>query len=335
MELIWPSMLGMFALIPIFVLFYIRLDRRRQAASAQFGAMGFASSASHLGVRRHVPPGLFLLALAILTFALARPEMIVSLPKLEGTVILAFDVSGSMAADDLDPTRMEAAKVAARAFVDSQTESVEIGVVSFSEGGLAVQVPTKDKAAVLAAIDRLSPQSGTSLGNGILAALNTIAIDDAGGDDPLQLSNLTPMPTPSPTPVPAGTYTSAVVVLLTDGENTSAPDPLEVAQTAADRGVRIHTVGIGSAAGTDLKIEGFTVHTALDEAGLQQIAALTGGSYYNAQSADDLLEIYDSLVPELVVEPEKLEITSLLAGASILLMLMSAGISMAWYSRLL
>jgi Ca-activated chloride channel family protein len=212
---------------------------------------------------------------------------------------------------------------------------VDIGVVSFSEGGFTVQVPTSDKAAVLAAIERLNPQSGTSLGNGILVALNTIAVDDAEDEEPLQLSELTPMPTPTPTPVPRGSYTSAVVVLLTDGENTSDPDPLEAAQMAADRGVRIHTVGIGSAAGTVIEIEGFTLFTALDEATLQQIAGITGGDYYNAQSADDLLEIYDNLTPELVIEPEKLEITSLLAGASMLLVLISAGISMAWFNRLL
>jgi Ca-activated chloride channel homolog len=334
MELIWPSMLLLLGLIPIQVAFYLRLDRRRQVAAAQFGAMGFGVR-SQVGLRRHVPPALLLLALSVLLFALARPEMIVRLPKLEGTVILAFDVSGSMAADDLDPTRMEAAKVAARAFVDSQPESVDIGVVSFSEGGFAVQVPTSDKAAVLAAIERLNPQSGTSLGNGILVALNTIAVDDAEDEEPLQLSELTPMPTPTPTPVPRGSYTSAVVVLLTDGENTSDPDPLEAAQMAADRGVRIHTVGIGSAAGTVIEIEGFTLFTALDEATLQQIAGITGGDYYNAQSADDLLEIYDNLTPELVIEPEKLEITSLLAGASMLLVLISAGISMAWFNRLL
>ncbi len=200
--------------------------------------------------RRHIPPALFLAGLAILLIALARPQTVVSLPRIEGTVILAFDVSGSMAADDLEPTRMEAAKVAAREFVERQPRSVQIGVVAFSDSGFAVQAPTNDQDAILAAIDRLTPQRGTSLGQGILASLNTIDADR--GQAPRLYSNLTPTAATTPTPVPQGTYTSAVIVLLTDGENNAAPDPLAAAQAAADRGVRIYTVGIGSAAGATL-----------------------------------------------------------------------------------
>jgi Ca-activated chloride channel family protein len=269
----------------------------------------------------------------ILVIALARPQMVVNLPRVEGTIILAFDVSGSMAADDLKPNRMEAAKAAAREFVQRQPRSVQIGIVAFSDSGLAVQVPTNDQEAILAAINRLAPQRGTSLGQGMLTALNAI---DAGKEPATSLySNRTPPPgpTPTPTPVPKGTYTSAVIVLLTDGENNESPDPLAVAQAAADRGVRIYTVGLGSAAGTTLHVNGFTVHTQLDEATLQQVAQLTEGAYYSAENQEDLRTIYDNLGLQLVVKPEKTEVTALFAGAGILALLIGGVCSLLWFGR--
>jgi Ca-activated chloride channel family protein len=256
------------------------------------------------------------------------------LPREEGTVMLVFDVSGSMAATDMQPTRLDAAKTAAEDFVQRQPPSVLVGVVAFSDNGFTIQPPTADQSTVLAAITRLTPARGTSVGNGILSALR--AIDSATNQQqgPLLYSNLTPEPTPSPTPVPRGTYTSAVVVLLSDGENNENPDPLQAAQSAADRGVRVYTVGIGSPQGTTLHINGFTVHTQLDEATLQQVAQITGGEYYNAQTEADLLKIYDSLNPQLVVKPEKMEVTSIFAGASLLALLVGGVLSLVWFSRL-
>jgi Ca-activated chloride channel family protein len=269
--------------------------------------------------------------LTILVVALARPQTVVSLPRIEGTVILAFDVSGSMAAADLQPTRMEAAKNAARAFVERQPPTVQIGVVAFSDSGFATRAPTSDRDVILDAINRLAPQRGTSLGQGIQTALNTIASDR--GQGPLLYSNRAPGAAPTPTPVPRGTHSSAVIVMLTDGENNARPDPLAVAQSAADRGVRIYTVGIGSAAGSTLKINGFTVHTRLDEELLRNIARVTDGSYFNATSAQDLRSIYDNLNPELVVKPVKTEITSVLAGASMLILLIGAAWSFVLFGR--
>ena len=192
-----------------------------------------------------------------------------------------------MAADDMKPTRMEAAKAAARDFVEQQPPNVQIGVVSFSESGFSVQAPTDDQGAVLAAINRLTPQRGTSLAYGILTSLQAIA-DRRDRREPRFYSNLTPTPegepAPTPTPVPPGTHTSAVIVLLTDGENNASPDPLEAAQTAADRGVRIYTIGIGSGAGSLLHIEGLTIRSRLNEELLQQIAQITNGSYYHADN---------------------------------------------------
>lgn len=331
MSFIWPTMLWLLIFIPLGVGWYVRLQQHRRQALARYGSFGLTSNVSGRGAHRHLPPAFFLLSLTILVLALARPETVVSLPRVEGTVILAFDVSGSMAADDLEPTRMEAAKVAARAFVEQQPTSVLIGVVAFSDSGFAVQPPTHDRDAILSSINRLAPQRGTSLGNGILMSLNTLF---EVAPEPLTLSDLTPAPTLTPTPVPRGTYTPAAIVLLTDGENNEAPDPLAAALAAADRGVRIYTVGIGSAAGAILTIEGFNIHSQLDEATLQHIAALTEGAYYNAQSAQDLHAIYDTLQPQLTLKPEKMEVTSILAGLSILSLLIGGALSLLWFSRL-
>lgn len=334
MSFIWPAMLLLLLLIPLCVGLYVMLQQRRRRFAASYGSLGLVQEAAGrgLGPRRHIPPALFLAGLTILLIAVARPQTVVSLPRVEGTVILAFDVSGSMAADDLKPTRMEAAKAAALEFVQRQPRSVQIGIVAFSDGGFTVQTPTNDQEAILATINRLTPQRGTSLGQGILASLNTIAVVDT--EQAPSLSNLTPTPIPTPTPMPEGTYTSAVIVLLTDGENNEDPDPLAAAQAAADRGVRIYTVGIGSAAGTTLHVNGFIVHTQLDEAMLQQISQLTDGAYYNAENEEDLLTIYDNLDPQLVIKPEKMEVTSIFAGASILVWLIGGAFSLLWFSRL-
>jgi Ca-activated chloride channel family protein len=334
MSFIWPAMLLFLFAIPLCVVLYIRLQRRRQRLVASYGNFGLLQGAlgRQIGRRRHIPPALFLAGLAILLIALARPEAAVSLPRAEGTVILAFDVSGSMAAEDMKPTRMEAAKAVARDFVQRQPRSIQIGVVAFSESGLTVQPPTNDQEAILATLNRLAPQRGTSLGQGILSALNTIALDTE--QPPSLYTNLTPGPIATPTPVPKGTYTSAVIVLLTDGENNVSPDPFAAAQAAADRGVRIHTVGIGSAAGTPLRVNGFNVYTRLDEATLQGIAQLTDGAYYNAESQEDLRAIYDNLDLQLVIKPEETEVTALFAGAGILVLLIGGICSFLWFSRL-
>ncbi len=333
MSFIWPTMLLSLLLIPASVVLYIRMLGRRRLLAASYGSLGLFHEAARrqLGLRRHVPPALFLVGLTLLLLALARPEAVVSLPRLEGTVILAFDVSGSMGADDLNPTRIEAAKAAAREFVTQQRSSVLIGVVAFSDSGFGVQAPTNDQEAVLVTIDRLGPQLGTSLANGIFASLNTLAADSR--PDPRRYTDLTAPPTPTPTPVPEGTYGSAVIVLLTDGENTANPDPLAAAQVARERGVRIHTIGIGTPAGTTIEVDGFIVHTQLDEGMLQQISELTGGTYFNAENEHDLRAIYNNLDPQWVLKPEKMEVTSIFAGASILILLIGGTFSLVWFRR--
>ena len=336
MSFIWPVMLFSLILVTLFVAVYILMQRRRQQLSANYGNLGFAAGAKgrQPGTRRHIPVVFFLAGLTILAIALARPQAVVALPKQAGTVILAFDVSGSMAATDIKPTRMEAAKVAATDFVKKQPLFVQTGVVAFSDNGLSVQVPTNDPSAVLAAIARLAPQTGTSVGQGILASLNAIAVANSDGSPSELYSNLLLTPTPTPTPLPHGTYTQAVIILLSDGENNENPNPLAIAQQAADRGVRIYTVGIGSPTGTTVHINGFSLHTQLDEATLQQISQITGGTYYNAQSEQDLIKIYDYLDTQLISKPEQTELTALFAGAGIFFMLIGGLFSILWFSRL-
>jgi Ca-activated chloride channel family protein len=327
-------MLLSLVVVPVLFLLYLRLQQRRKQIAARYGSLGIVQEAGRpLGSRRHIPAVLFLVGITILLVALARPQTIVSLPRLQGTVILAFDVSGSMAATDMDPSRMEAAKVAARDFVLRQPSTVEIGVVAFSESGFSVQLPTFEQETVLAAIQRLGPERGTSLARGIEASLHTIFVESKIDPEADRYSNLTPTATPTPTPMPEGVYAPAVIVLLTDGENTAPPDPIEAALISKDRGVRIHTVGIGSVEGAILEVEGFTVHTRLDEATLKAIADITDGTYYNAVTEAELRSIYENLDPELVIEPEPMEVTALFAGASVLLLLIGGATSLVWFSR--
>jgi Ca-activated chloride channel family protein len=283
-------------------------------------------------MRRHIPAFIFLSAITILLVSVARPQAQVSIPKLESTVILTFDVSGSMAADDLKPTRMEAAKAAATEFVKKQPPNVLIGVVAFSDGGLSVQPPTDDRAKTLETIFRLVPRRGTSLGNGILVSLNTIVVN--AGDPPFLSGNITSTPsTQTPASLPSGWYPSSVIVLLSDGENNQNPDPSAAADLAANLGVRIYTIGIGSTAGAMLKVDGFSVFSQLDEALLQTISSSTGGVYYNAANEEDLVRIYRDLKPKLSMKTEDIEVTSLFAGAGILLFLLGGALSLLWFGR--
>jgi Ca-activated chloride channel homolog len=337
MSFIWPAVLALLLLIPVGVALNLRIRERRLARLAGYGSLGSsaaqrAGSGGRLAMRRRISGTFIVLGLAVMVLALARPQTVVSLPSLEGTVILAFDVSGSMAANDLVPTRMEAAKAAARNFVERQPTSVQIGVVAFSDGGLSVQAPSNDQTEVVGAINRLVPTRGTSVGQGILASLKIIAAQEEGIDYYTNRSP-SPSPSPSPTPVPKGTYDSAVIVLLSDGENNQSPDPLEAAQLAADRGVRIYTVGLGSTAGVNLEVNGFRVHTQLNEPELMQISEITDGGYWKAENAQELATIYDNLDTELVVKPQAMEVTSIFAGASMLLLLIGAVFSLIWLRR--
>jgi Ca-activated chloride channel family protein len=333
MSFIWSSLLYLLSLVPLLLWLYFRAQRQRREVAARYGSLGVVTSPTqNASRRRHIPALLFLLGITVLLTSAARPQATVSLPRIEGTVILTFDVSGSMAATDLQPTRMEAAKTAAIEFVDQQPSNILIGVVAFSDGGITVQPPSNDRAQTIETINRLAPRRGTSLGNGMLVALNTIVV--SAGDPPFLTSNVLGDPSaPLPAPEIQGWYPSSVVVLLSDGENNQTPDPLAVSDLAADLGVRIYTIGIGSPQGALLEIDGFTVHSMLDEAMLQAISANTGGQYYNAGNEDDLLRISRDLEPKLSFRAENIEVTSLFAGAGFLLFLVAGALSLLWFGR--
>jgi Ca-activated chloride channel family protein len=328
MTFIWPSMLISLLLIPLAVGYYVRLLRRRRLATAGLGPLGLVQTTTGTAprLRRHIPPAFFLTGLTALLVGLARPEVPISLPRVEGTVILAFDVSDSMNADDLEPSRLEAAKAAAQTFVENQPASIKIGVVAFGSGGLVVQPPTNMQVDVLATIERLSPQGGTSLGQGIATSLNAIAGEPLVYDTPTLNEGAPPLEVPH--------FPSAVVVLLTDGENTEGLDPLETAQVAAEAGVRIYPVGIGSPDGTVIQIDGYNIVTQLNETGLQEIASLTNGEYFHAENAETLQEIYDNIDLQLTIAGENTEITSVLAGIGALFFLFGSMLSMVWFGRL-
>jgi len=329
MSFFWPSMLYFLILVPVLIGLYFRLQERRRRAIEKYGSLGFVQQGRHgPGIRRHLPPALFLISLTVLTIALARPKTVLSLPRVEGTVILVFDVSGSMLAEDIQPNRLEAAKLAATNFVERQPSSMQIGVVAFSDGSLSVQAPTNDRDAIVASIGRLSPQRGTSVANGILAALDAIAADR--GESPQSTGN----PAVQAPAAPPEEYPSAAIVLLTDGENNMSPDPLAAAQAALDLGIPIHTIGIGTAAGVTLDVNGFTVFTQLDEQTLQLIAQTTGGNYFNARNEADLATIYKNIAPQLVIKEEEMEVTSIFAGVGILTLLVGGVFSLLWFSRL-
>lgn len=334
MSFIWPALLLTLVFVPVLVLLYLWLQRRRYSLATRYGSLGLVHDGAGrgIGLRRHIPAMIFLAGITILLFSLARPQATVSVPKIEGTVMLTFDVSGSMAAEDLPPTRMEVAKEAARQFVEKQPSGISIGVVVFSDGGISVQPPTDNREETLTTIDRLVPRRGTSIGNGILVALNTIAVD--AGDPPiLNTSDLSQDPAVAPVEAPQGWYPSAVIVLFTDGENNQDPDPAMAAEVAADLGVRVYTVGVGTTAGIEIEVEDMTVHTSLDETILQFIAFETGGVYYNAGNQEELDRIYGDLEPKLSIKPEEIEMTSVFAGLGMIVFLIGGLLSLLWFGH--
>jgi Ca-activated chloride channel family protein len=350
MSFIWPPVLVLLLLIPVGVAIYRRRDRRRAARAAAFGwgpasavaaVSGGAAGATSTSTRRRAAwrrrlPGIVTVAgLTILVLSLARPQSVIGVPRLEGTVLLAFDVSGSMAATDVAPTRMEAAKAAALKFVEEAPSSLRIGVVVFSDAGFSTQVPTYERGPVAAAIQRLDPQRGTSLARGIQSALTAIDIDadPNEGEGQFYLDG-SPAPTPVRTPVPEGAHEPVIVVLISDGENTQEPNPAAAITAARDRGIRVDTVGIGTEEGATLEVEGFKIHTSLDESALRAIADGTDGAYYPVADQADLHRVYDDVGSRLVVRTEPFELTPLFAIVGFTLLVIGSLVSLRWFGRM-
>jgi len=291
------------------------------------------------GWRRHVPPALLLAAITALLVAAARPMAVVKLPLSQRTIMLAMDVSGSMRATDVKPNRIVASQEAAKAFVNALPRDVKVGIVSFAGTAAVVQAPTVSREDIIAAIDRFQLQRGTATGSGIVLSLATLFPDDE-----IEISQITGqrnMPKPlgenKPKkefkPVEPGSYNSAAIIMLTDGQRTTGPDPLDAAKMAAQRGVRVYTVGVGTTSGETIGFEGWSMRVRLDEETLKNIAVMTQAEYFYAGSAQDLLKVYESLSSKLVVERKETEITALLALLAAVLVATGAGLGVWWFGR--
>lgn len=339
MSFLWIDMLWLLFLVPVLIGIYMLMQRRRQKYALRYASLSLVKEAIGRGpgLRRHIPPIFSLIGLMVLIVALARPATTVMLPSQQGTVILTIDVSGSMRADDLKPSRLEAAKAAARMFVEKQPKNVRIGIVSFSESASIVQAPTTDREAVLAAINRLINQRRTAIGSGILTSLDAIYEEPGGKTAPVTREALTPRDkktTPATPPVPRGTYAPAIVVLLTDGQSNTGLPPLEIIDQASNRGVRVFTVGVGNPEGTVLKYEGYSMRVRLDEDTLKRIAEKTDAKYFRANSETDLEDIYEDLSTQLVFKAEKAEVTAIFTGCAALFLLIAGVLSLLWFNRL-
>jgi Ca-activated chloride channel family protein len=356
MTFLWPELLWLLVLVPVVVGLYLLLLRRKKRLAVRYASLAMIKEAIGAGnrVRRHIPPLLFLVALTLMIVAIARPAAIVTLPSQHETIILAMDVSGSMRAVDVHPNRLTAAQEAARAFINDQPHNVRIGIVSFAGTAAVVQPPTENREDLLAAIDRFTLQRGTAVGSGILVSLKTIFPDvefDLGRSNPrLNASDtgrgrsLGPPSAGDPDkdkgkdgekPVAPGSYQSAAIILLTDGQTTTGPDPVEAAKMAADRGVRVYTVGIGTVAGEIIGAEGWSMRVRLDEEALKQIANITHGDYFYAGTATDLKKIYEGMNAKMVLKKQQTEITALVVAAAALFATLAAGLSLVWFNRVL
>jgi Ca-activated chloride channel family protein len=285
--------------------------------------------ATRIGWRRHVPAATLLTGLAVLMLALSRPEVSLSLPRRSGTVIVAIDVSNSMAADDVKPTRLDAARSGALTLIEKLPSNVEIGVVAFGDGAQVVAQPSGDREAAIEAIERLRVSGGTSTGAGLYAALEEIAGEPLSLVDNSAESAATSTEEVDASAVDIGYFGASEVVMFSDGEDTSEIDPLEVADVVAAAGVKVTTVAVGTATGDVIEIDGYSVSTALDSDQLDGIAAATNGHFYEAADAEAFNAIADGLELEWRTEGERSEVTGLLAAIAASLLIASAGLA-AW-----
>ncbi len=360
MVFLWPGMLYLLGLIPLLIGLYIWMLRRKRRFTVRYSSLALVREAlpRHSFWRRHLPFALFLLALAGLIVAVSRPAAIVTVPSDQTTIILTMDVSGSMRFRDIQPSRLEAAEAAALSFIQRQRSQTQIGIVAFSGFAELIQPPTTDQQTLESAIESLTTGRATAIGSGILEAIDAIAQID---------KNIAPAVTDTssgaePPPVPKGAYAPDIIVLLTDGVSNVGPLPLDAAQQAADRGIRVYTIGFGTASGPSGpdQFGGFgggrnfqgqgqqggsnlfgngggggggfgRFRRGIDEDTLKQIAALTGGQYYPAASASELQNVFNSLPTYLIAKHEVSEISVAFAAIGGLLAALAIGLSLAWH----
>jgi len=340
MTFLWPEMLWSLLVLPMLVAAYVMILQRKKKLAVRYANLAMVREAMGASqrIRRHIPTALFLLALAAMLVALARPQTTITLPTQHETVILAMDISGSMRATDVEPNRLVAAQNAAKQFVSEQPENVRVGVVAFAGTATVAQAPTRNREDVIAAIDRFQLQRATAIGSAIIVSLATI-FPEAGIDVGAMMygaeRKADKSDKPALKPVAPGSYASAVIILLTDGQRTTGPDSIQAAKMAAERGVRIYTVGVGTPEGKIIGFEGWSMRVRLDEETLKAVADITRGEYFYAGNAVDLKKVYQALNAKLVMERKKTEVTALFSGLAALLAVLSAALSLAWFHRIL
>jgi len=346
MNFLWPEFLWLLLALPLLVLLYVWLLRRKKKTALRYASLSIVKEALGPGqtIRRHIPPALFLLALAAMLIAAARPQAVVTLPSNQQTIILAMDVSGSMRATDVKPNRLEAAQSAAKSFLAELPRHVKVGIVAFAGSAQVAQLPTVNREDLVTAIDRFQLQRATATGNAIVISLATL-FPDAGIDLQSMQSGRERQRGSAIdgekkekkefTPVPPGSYSSAAIIMLTDGQRTTGVDPLEAAKLAADRGVRVYTVGIGTVDGETIGFEGWSMRVRLDEDTLKAIANKTSAEYYYAGTAQDLKKVYETLSSRLTVEKKETEVSALFSMAAAALALLAGALSLLWFNRIL
>ncbi len=350
MTFLSPLALWFLLVAPLLVGAYVLMLRRRKRSAVRFPDMALVRSAIGPGqrIRRHLAPALLLLAIVAGVVALARPAAVVTLPSEQRTIILSIDVSLSMRAGDIEPSRIVAAQAAAKEFVKEQPSDVRIGIVTFAGTALLVQPPTSDRDDLIAAIDRFELQRNTAIGSGLILALATLFPDEAidvetyalgsasreRGGRGRSLDRPKVEPKSQPKAVPPGSYANGAIILLTDGRRTMGPDPLDAAQLAADHGVRVYTVGFGTQGGASADIDGMSIYMRFDEETLKAIADVTRAQYFHAGSASDLRKVYEALNAKFVMERRQTEISALASALAALLLVAAGVLSVLWSSRL-
>ena len=343
MKFLWPQYLWLMLALPVLPALYVWLLRRRGKPAMRYSNLDVLREASRSRLwRRHVPPALLLIACSLLLFAAARPQASLTLPWARSSIMLAMDVSLSMRVNDVKPTRLAAAQEAAKLFLRDLPKNIDVGLVTFAGTAQVAQAATLDRSSLVSAIDAFQMQYGTAIGNAIVVCLAELfpdhginlgdmtfgprqkvrSRDDKEAAQPKQI-----------TPVAPGSYGSAAILLLSDGRRTTGVDTLEAAKMAADRGVRIHVVGLGTVDGVAGEPGGLAIYMQLDEPTLREVARMTGGEYHHAGTAEELRSVYQDLGSRLQVETRETEITALLAMVAAILVLAAASLSVLWFGR--
>ena len=344
MNFLWPQNLLLMLALPLLPVLYVWLLRRRGRPALRFSSLGVVREALNRQWRRHVPPALFLLALAVLLFAVARPTARTALLWQRSTIMLAMDASLSMRVADVKPTRMVAAQEAAKAFLVELPRDIDVGLVTFAGSAQVAQQATFDRPSLIGAIDAIQMQMGTAVGSAIVLCLAELFPDhgiDLGemtfgpGRKARSPDDERKKPPPKQiTPVAPGSYDSAAIILLSDGRRTTGVDTLEAAKMAADRGVRVYVVGLGTADGHLAAGEGMAIYLQLDEPTLREVARRTGGEYHHAATVEDLRSVYQTLGSRLQIQKRETELTSLAAALAALLVVAASSLSVLWFGRI-